>query len=325
MKKKARLSSQAKLSKNVQYETPITLYGTAIVKKNCSIGAYTFINSNTTIYPGTDIGRYCSIAKNCEIAAFDHPIDWLSTSPFQYNMKLHFPQHVKECHQIKPERPSTTYIGNDVWIGASCIIKRGISIGNGAIIAGGATVIDSVPPYAIVGGVPAKILKYRFDKKTISKLISLKWWELSADALDAVQFNDIHKAIEQIEALKKPSKSLKTPRKKETISQLQQTIDAQMTQPKDSEPFMSFEEIKEIISMQLEDADIKQTVVNAILSKNKDMCRDYDQDEHTDQIILTHKIEAVKEIIFADKSYISKKVLSRQGYKKIRKVLKDKH
>lgn len=200
--KKARISKQATLAKDVEYEIPITLYGTARVKKNSRIGAYSFINSNTTIYPGTHIGRYCSIGKNCEVAAFDHPIDWLSTSPFQYNMKLHFPQHQGECHQIKPKRPKTTIIGNDVWIGAMSIIKRGVSIGDGAIVAGGGVVLDDVPPYAIVGGVPAKILKYRFNEQTIAKLLVLKWWELTPIELKNIQFNNIEKALAQIEKLK---------------------------------------------------------------------------------------------------------------------------
>jgi len=92
------------------------------------------------------MGRYCSIGKNCELAAFDHPLDWLSTSPFQYNMKLHYPEHEGECHQIKPNRPNATVIGNDVWIGATCIIKRGITIGDGAIVAGGQLSFMMYPP-----------------------------------------------------------------------------------------------------------------------------------------------------------------------------------
>jgi acetyltransferase-like isoleucine patch superfamily enzyme len=202
MKEEARVSKNAKLDKSVKIEAPVTLYGTAFVKKNSSIGMYSFINSNTTVYPDTVIGRYCSIGKNCEIGAFDHPIDWLSTSPFQYNMQLHFPQHQGECHQIKPSRPNLTTIGNDVWIGSLCIIKRGITIGDGAIIAGGAVVIDDVPPYAIVGGIPAKVLKYRFDETKIEKLKNLKWWELLPTQLEKVSFNDIDKALSQIEEIK---------------------------------------------------------------------------------------------------------------------------
>ncbi len=68
-------------------------------------------------------------------------------------------------------------IGNDVWIGANVLILDGVTIGNGAIIAAGAVVTKDVPPYAVVGGVPAKIIKYRFNKEEIDFLEQLKWWE----------------------------------------------------------------------------------------------------------------------------------------------------
>lgn len=324
MKSKARLSTQAKLAKNVQYESPITLYGTAIVKKDCSIGAYTFINSNTTLYPGTKIGRYCSIGKNCEVAAFDHPVNWLSTSPFQYNMKLHFPKYENECHQIKIERPEVTTIGNDVWIGASCIIRRGVTIGNGAIIGGGCIVTKDIPPYAIVGGVPGKILKYRFNEKTIATLLSLKWWELNATELGGVKFNDIDKAIAQIKVLRNVSTNKSKNTTKKDINALQKAISERMEKSQKSEPLMTFEALEEIISSQLLDADITESTVQDIMTENKNMYRDYDTDEHTDQIILNHKIATTIEIVFADKCYTEKKILSKQGHKKIKNVLRDK-
>ncbi len=324
MKEEVRLSSQAKLAKETNIEMPVTLYGTATVKKDCKIGAYTFINSNTTVYPGTIIGRYCSIGKNCEVAAFDHPLDWLSTSPFQYNMKLHFPEHEGECHQIKPIRPEVTTIGNDVWISASCIIKRGITIGDGAIIAGGAVAIYDVPPYAIIGGVPGKILKYRFDEKTIKKLMALKWWELKPEALDGIQFNNIHEAIRQLEILRNIPQKLEEPTRQRNISELQKSIDASIVKSQESEPLMTFEEIEEIISSQLLEADIEAEIIEEIMLKNKDMNRDYDKDEHLDQVILNHKIAAVIEIVLTDNEYCENKIVSTQGHKKIMNVLRDK-
>ena len=98
--KNIEVGPHVKLSKSVSIEGPVRLWGTAIVNRECSIGAYSFINSATTIFPNTRIGRYCSIGKTCEIAADDHPIDWLSTSVFQYGMDTHFPNHGNECHQI---------------------------------------------------------------------------------------------------------------------------------------------------------------------------------------------------------------------------------
>ena len=74
--------------------------------------------------------------------------------------------------------PLTT-IGNDVWIGAHAQIKSGITIGTGSIVAAGAVVTKDVPPYAIVGGVPAKIIRYRFPEETVEKLLKSEWWKLS--------------------------------------------------------------------------------------------------------------------------------------------------
>lgn len=163
---------------------------------NMTIGNYSYFNA-IHIGDGTSIGRYCSIAWDVIIAPDDHPTTWLSSSPFQFN---------KITHQNTPnfESVSNTTIGNDVWIGRNAIIMSGLSVGDGAIIGAGAIVTKDVPPYAIVGSVPAKIIKYRFDEPTIKELLKLQWWEFEKDVLlDAqIQFNDIQKAIEQIKKLK---------------------------------------------------------------------------------------------------------------------------
>ena len=89
-----------------------------------------------------------------------------------------------------------TKIGNDVWIGANAIIQSGVTIGDGAIIGSGAVVTKDVPPYAIVVGVPAKILKYRFNKEQIKELLQLKWWNLPFDKIKNLPFNNINKVIQ---------------------------------------------------------------------------------------------------------------------------------
>ena len=198
------IGPHAKLSKSASIEAPVRLWGTAIVSIECSVGAYSFINSSTTVFPNTKIGRYCSIGKTCEIGAGDHPLDWLSTSVFQYGIGTHFSNHTNDCHQLtrKSVENTDTIIGHDVWIGSLSLIKRGVTIGHGAVIAGGAVVAKDVPPYAIVGGVPAKVLKYRFNRRTRAKLLKLEWWTLSPKEMKDIQFDDIQEAIKQIEEIK---------------------------------------------------------------------------------------------------------------------------
>jgi len=193
-----------KLFPSATLEAPVSLYGNTIVSRNVKIGAFSYINGGTTIFPKVEIGRYCSFGKQLEIGADNHPMDWLSSSSFQYGIKVHFPHYSYEGKQItrKSKIELKTVIGNDVWIGSSAIIRRGIKVGDGAVIGAGAVVVKDVPPYAIVGGVPAKVLKYRFDKETIVKLLKLQWWTLFPEEMKDVDFDDIKKAIEQITKIK---------------------------------------------------------------------------------------------------------------------------
>lgn len=185
-------------------ESNISIYGTASIGREVHISKFSYINSGTTIFPKTKIGSYCSIGKNCEIGADNHPMDWLSTSPFQYGIDVHFSKYANDCNQIdrKPLLKEITTIGDDVWIGSLSLIRKGVNIGTGAIIGAGAVVVNDVPPYAIVGGVPAKVLKYRFSEKVITELLETKWWELTPNELNNVQFDNIDLALEQIKKIR---------------------------------------------------------------------------------------------------------------------------
>lgn len=215
-------SKNSIIHNDVKYEHPIRTYGNVTIKSKSILGAFSFINTGTTLFPGTKIGRYCSIGKNCEIGAFDHPIDWLSSSPIQYNIAGHFPDYVNIFEQQKFERPNSTIIGNDVWIGSLVIIKRGLKIGDGAIIAGGAVVIGDVPPYAIVGGVPARILKYRFEQDIIKQLLELKWWDRPLKELKNVPWKNIQEAINYLQ--QKNNSTIKQNDKNEILNELKSAI-----------------------------------------------------------------------------------------------------
>ncbi len=146
---------------------------------NSIVGKYSYVARNTLLQ-NTQLGAFCSVSEGCNIGMPSHPADFVSTSPvFLIGgncLKTHFAQ-------IPYKATQRTKIGNDVWIGAHAQIKGGVTIGDGAIIGAGAVVTKDVPDYAVVGGVPAKILKYRFDEKTIAQLKQSKWWEMDESAL----------------------------------------------------------------------------------------------------------------------------------------------
>ena len=103
-----------------------------------------------------------------------------------------------ECNRNLPP----VIIGNDVWIGDGVKIKNGVTIGDGAIIGACALVIKDVPPYAIVGGVPAKIIKYRFKKNIIKELLKLKWWDLDVEIIKQIPYDNIEEAISFIKNIR---------------------------------------------------------------------------------------------------------------------------
>jgi acetyltransferase-like isoleucine patch superfamily enzyme len=155
---------------------------------NSNIGAYTYIQKNTDIYD-SEIGNFCSIASNVQIGLGFHPMDFISTSPIFYDCSQPLPEFFTN-NKFNIDNSQRVIIGSDVWIGVSSIIKSGITIGVGSVIGAGSIVTKDVPPYSIVVGVPAKIIKYRFDNDLIAQLIESKWWELDKDILK--QLNDTY-------------------------------------------------------------------------------------------------------------------------------------
>jgi len=145
-----------------------------------NIGDYSYIEYNCSLNQ-CDIGKFCSIAANVSIGLPIHPIDRVSTSPVFHNnnnrlgVSFNYDNNVIESKK--------TIIGNDVWIGTNALIMGGLTVGNGAVVGAGAVVTKDVPPYAIVGGVPAKIIKMRFTDVQISALEKTRWWDFSKEKL----------------------------------------------------------------------------------------------------------------------------------------------
>jgi len=181
------------ISMDIVNESPIAL-GSVRVGKNVRIGKRTYMNSGY-LHSNITIGRFCSIGYNVLVAPPNHPTNWLSTHPFQYNEDYGFSDQPRVFYDN-----DTTVIGNDVWIGANVIILRGVKICDGAVIAAGAVVTKDVEPYAIVGGIPAKVLKHRFPQQVIDRLVSLKWWDKDEESLKSLPYDEPQRAIDLLES-----------------------------------------------------------------------------------------------------------------------------
>ncbi len=199
---KNKIFHEVKLPDDARLEVPTRIYSGVRIKKNVNIGRFTFVSINTVIENNSKIGRFCSIAADVKIGVHPHPIDYLSTHSFQYN-KAHFDfvDGYTDGARVTFKKPGKTIIGNDVWVGTNVTISKGVKIGDGAVIAAHAFVKSDVPAYGIVGGVPAKIIRFRFPDKTINELLDLQWWNLMPWDMEGVDFTDINSAIKEIRLL----------------------------------------------------------------------------------------------------------------------------
>lgn len=164
---------------------------------HCTLGDYSYLEPYCRL-SATDIGKFCSIAPYCVIGPPSHPLDRVSCHPAFY---VHNPR-LRYTFVDTSDDPSAgvrTTIGNDVWLGASVLVRRGVTIGDGAVVGGGSVVVKDVPPYAIVAGVPAKTIRYRFDQPTIDRLLALRWWDRDESWLraNAADFPHVQRILER--------------------------------------------------------------------------------------------------------------------------------
>ncbi len=177
---------------------------TAKVNGGCSIvrsliGRYSCVGYQCDLV-NCKVGGFSSIASGAFIGGAEHPIYWASTSPVFQRVSHSGPN--KRFAELPLPHSKETIIGSDVWIGHCAIIKAGCRIGDGAVVGAGAVVTKDVPPYAIVGGVPARVIKMRFPEDVIEKLMKIRWWDFSEEQLKTIgpYMDDCMKLIQFVEA-----------------------------------------------------------------------------------------------------------------------------
>jgi acetyltransferase-like isoleucine patch superfamily enzyme len=149
------------------------LFRNAVVIES-TLGDHTFIQENALVIKAS-IGKFCSIAAGVNIGMGQHPLHTVSTHPAFYSAIQ--PIAMTFCRKELFSPFQMTRVGHDVWIGRNAMIRDGVTVGTGAVVAAGAVVTDDVPDYAIVAGVPARVIKYRFGEETRSKLLKTCWWD----------------------------------------------------------------------------------------------------------------------------------------------------
>lgn len=197
---------------SLTFERPAYVFDPRRIK-DCSVGAYSILNGYLTnsLYD-CDVGRYCGIGEGAVIGPHEHPLDHLSTHLFAFTHPRQYPDLYRlpdfadlapDADAPEPPPPQRTVIGHDVWVGVGAFVKRGVTVGHGAVIAAGAMVTRDVPPYAIVAGVPAKVLRLRLPERSVERLLAFGWWQYQlAPHKRVLDFSKVEFTLDQLEELR---------------------------------------------------------------------------------------------------------------------------
>ena len=204
----------AKRGVTTLHEGPFDLPDKTILEAPCSLkwmkaeyflemSAFSYAVSG--YYFGVKIGRYTSIGEEVQIGRGSHPVDWGSTSPLFYQphrfvLDQNRPEAASFVFNPPGHRPETTTIGNDVYIGHGAFIAQGVTVGDGAVVGAYAVVTKDVPPYTVVVGNPAGIVKLRFPAKTIVRMQAIAWWRYAFWDLPGAPAADPEAFLDHVEA-----------------------------------------------------------------------------------------------------------------------------
>jgi len=175
-----RFNSTVKIAEGAGFEGAASIGDNSMFSGQMGYGSYMCENCHIV----GDIGRFTSIAAEVRSAQGIHPTGapFATTSPMFYSMRKQTMTTFATEQRFEELRPPVK-IGNDCWIGTRVFLAGGVTVGDGAVILAGSVVTKDIPPYAIVGGVPARILRYRYDEETIAFLLHTRWWDKSIDWL----------------------------------------------------------------------------------------------------------------------------------------------
>ncbi|NWD47788.1 CatB-related O-acetyltransferase [Pseudomonas gingeri] len=156
-----------------------------------TIGAHTYIRSQSHLWHVSSIGRFCSIGADVIIGQekHTHPTHWVSSHPFQFT----------DSPLLYEPKIEMATIGHDVWIGQNAVVMEGVTVGTGAVIATRAVVTKDVQPYAIVAGIPAKVVAYRHPPEVVDRLLASHWWDKGVSDLQRLSLNEPLRCMDELD------------------------------------------------------------------------------------------------------------------------------